>query len=475
MSGDADHPMGIDAEGDEIHNNARIRLELEHHTEKLKELVDVDCLKTKDLRVYHDAAEFMDRMGEDCEQKRIFICCDGTGKNASGTIDPLTNVAKLARAVDRFGYDKYTLPQRDAVQNHPLEADVRKRLWKSNAGYQPPQWALQSFVFQPEGGARIKVLAEWDTVSSLGLWGNSLSFVGNKVPENVDNAFLAVSLHEKRKKFSPMLWGSEENRGTKTNIKQCIFAGCHSDIGGGNPDPALSMASFFWMVGQIKDCGCQACFAHLATTFEPEVQGQVLGRTRWVKRGTTLKQFLEEDIMVDEEKDLLRKLLNQAQSFKNWSPDETLEDAGTYEKTFISLLEDTLEPHTYGPKSPDEAPIHDNPEMPSGPGSSDGNESGHKLESIDGIRSRDGANGSDKSGRNYGAESLDGAKSPDGGKSPKGVKSPDGAKREDRDGYIDKFERDEALRDLERRLRSLEHIHLRSQAPRRSRRVSAPV
>ncbi|KAI0190050.1 hypothetical protein EV127DRAFT_328504, partial [Xylaria flabelliformis] len=35
--------------------------------------------------------------------RRLFVCCDGTWVNASGTTAPLTNVARFARAIDRFG------------------------------------------------------------------------------------------------------------------------------------------------------------------------------------------------------------------------------------------------------------------------------------------------------------------------------------------------------------------------------------
>lgn len=44
-------------------------------------------------------------MGENAakQSRRLFVCCDGTWNNASGTFAPLTNVARLARSVDRFG------------------------------------------------------------------------------------------------------------------------------------------------------------------------------------------------------------------------------------------------------------------------------------------------------------------------------------------------------------------------------------
>jgi uncharacterized protein (DUF2235 family) len=44
--------------------------------------------------------------------KRVFICCNGTWQNASGTVS-MTNVAKLAQAVDRFGNENYRNPELD--------------------------------------------------------------------------------------------------------------------------------------------------------------------------------------------------------------------------------------------------------------------------------------------------------------------------------------------------------------------------
>ncbi|KAK8064153.1 hypothetical protein PG996_008805 [Apiospora saccharicola] len=369
-------------------NHAGVEKGLNKHTRRLKRLINSEQIRP-DGGIYKNAASFMNSVGENCEKKRIFICCDGTGNNASGTVDPMTNVAKLARAVDRIGKDKYIIPDlsevdgpHDKAQEERRFGSVRQivyyssgvgtrsalvtdslyasafgkglsanlldgycflcnnyngrstldeiilagfsrgaftvrclarfindvgvlrrsglvflqtiyKLWRANAGYKPPGWLAEwkwpetyrsfkttldaltdgGFITGPQTGVPIKVLAEWDTVSAM--WGGPLSFVGNKVPGNVENAFQAVSLHEKRKMFKPMLWESEGNRETNANIKQCIFAGCHSDIGGGNKDPALSGASFFWMVAQIKDCGCNALFNHDATTLQYVIPIQV--------------------------------------------------------------------------------------------------------------------------------------------------------------------------------------------------------
>lgn len=85
---------------------------------KLAALVDAESIAPPGGR-FDDAGHFMNRVGEDCETKRLFICCDGTGNNASGTVDPLTNVAKLARAVHRIGEDLYKVPDQREALNFP--------------------------------------------------------------------------------------------------------------------------------------------------------------------------------------------------------------------------------------------------------------------------------------------------------------------------------------------------------------------
>jgi hypothetical protein len=49
------------------------------------------------------AEKFFLAMEEDHGMKRLFVCCDGTWMNSSGTVNPLSNVARLARSVDRYG------------------------------------------------------------------------------------------------------------------------------------------------------------------------------------------------------------------------------------------------------------------------------------------------------------------------------------------------------------------------------------
>ena len=83
----------------------KVERALDNQAQKLKKRLRVKELYEKDF------SNFMRGVSEDLEKKRLFICCDGTRNNASGTVDPLTNVVKLARAVFRIGKDKYVIPK----------------------------------------------------------------------------------------------------------------------------------------------------------------------------------------------------------------------------------------------------------------------------------------------------------------------------------------------------------------------------
>ncbi|KAJ4293473.1 hypothetical protein N0V90_008756 [Kalmusia sp. IMI 367209] len=92
----------------------------------------------------------------------------------------------------------------------------------------------------------------WDTVSAM-IPASDLSFVNTAVPCNLKNAFHAISLHETRTAFPPILWNIDGHECDRTNVKQCWFAGDHSDIGGGHPDAGLATISLLWMIAQYKE------------------------------------------------------------------------------------------------------------------------------------------------------------------------------------------------------------------------------
>lgn len=90
----------------------------------------------------------------------------------------------------------------------------------------------------------ITAIGVWDTVGSLGIpvhpWLQRIlgrtafqeyQFYDTKLGNHVLNAFQALALDELRAAFVPTLWELPE--GCTTKMKQCWFAGAHSNAGGG--------------------------------------------------------------------------------------------------------------------------------------------------------------------------------------------------------------------------------------------------
>jgi len=99
--------------------------------------------------------------------------------------------------------------------------------------------------------ARIKMIGVWDTVGALGIpqsWLNEHlnpfphEFHDTSLGDNVDHAYHAVSIDEKRKSFQPTLWDPDPR------AVQVFFAGVHSDVGGGyEDDRKLGDITLRWM------------------------------------------------------------------------------------------------------------------------------------------------------------------------------------------------------------------------------------
>ncbi len=108
----------------------------------------------------------------------------------------------------------------------------------------------------------------WDTVSSVG-WVYDpvkLPFTGNN--PIIRNGRQAVSIHERRCFYLPMLWGTPERN---QDMKQVWFSGVHSDVGGSYPEleSQLSKFSLEWMLKEATAAGLKV---------NPEKALCVLGR-----------------------------------------------------------------------------------------------------------------------------------------------------------------------------------------------------
>src|SRR5258706_9750301 len=76
----------------------------------------------------------------------------------------------------------------------------------------------------------------------------------------VEHAFHALALDEHRKSFKPTLWYIPPEHGNippkrRTQVKQCWFAGVHTDVGRGYKDHVprdIADITFAWMVDQCR-------------------------------------------------------------------------------------------------------------------------------------------------------------------------------------------------------------------------------
>ena len=69
----------------------------------------------------------------------------------------------------------------------------------------------------------------------------------------VDAAFQALAIDEERSSFGPAPWTSDPR--ADQHVEQVWFAGVHSDVGGGYPDPALAEIALLWMADRARECG----------------------------------------------------------------------------------------------------------------------------------------------------------------------------------------------------------------------------
>ena len=102
--------------------------------------------------------------------------------------------------------------------------------------------------------AGIEVVAVWDTVGSMGIPKYNLEnnqmidtfrFADVQLSSKVKQGLHAMALDEKRVLFTPTLWAKA------SNVKQMVFPGGHSDVGGGYKEKGLSDAALAWMLQEL--------------------------------------------------------------------------------------------------------------------------------------------------------------------------------------------------------------------------------
>ena len=113
---------------------------------------------------------------------------------------------------------------------------------------------------------KIKLVGVWDTVGSLGLPLHSFQTYNRKrygfcnvtLSENIDHAYHALSVDEKRKNFKPSLWKQHDEIKTLNPnqvLEQKWFAGVHSNVGGGYAKEGLADICLDWMIQRVRAAG----------------------------------------------------------------------------------------------------------------------------------------------------------------------------------------------------------------------------
>ena len=110
---------------------------------------------------------------------------------------------------------------------------------------------------------KVKAVAVWDTVGSLGIpriaflerfgitpSNREYSFYDTKLGNHIEHAFQALALDELRTPFSPAVW--EKPKGVRTELTQCWFPGAHSNVGGGYDDTELANLTLAWIMSKLS-------------------------------------------------------------------------------------------------------------------------------------------------------------------------------------------------------------------------------
>jgi len=112
-------------------------------------------------------------------------------------------------------------------------------------------------VNQLEGHPSIRFLGLWDCVPSFGVASIDLDPSWElDLPDNVVKCYHALALDERRHTFHlHRLNARVEDADAEGRLFEVWFRGVHSDVGGGNNNPALSSIALNWMFQKAVSCG----------------------------------------------------------------------------------------------------------------------------------------------------------------------------------------------------------------------------
>ncbi len=108
----------------------------------------------------------------------------------------------------------------------------------------------------------INFIGVWDTVGALGVpvglfkrFNKRYEFHEVSLTKNVEAAYQALAIDERRRPFAPSLWELPEN--SPQILEQVWFPGVHSNIGGGYRKDGLANISLHWLVDKAEEQGLE--------------------------------------------------------------------------------------------------------------------------------------------------------------------------------------------------------------------------
>lgn len=209
-----------------------------------------------------------------------------TVRSLAGWLNFVGLVTKQDDALIDAAYDLYRQKKEiTGMNNSPVDPKKKKRYDDFLAANVPPE----------RRAVKIKMVGVWDTVGSLGIPQNWLNehlnpfqhgFHDTTLGANVQNAYHAVAIDEKRKSFLPALWPQDDPR-----VHQVYFCGVHSDVGGGYntkpEDRILGDITLRWMAEGAKKVGLDVDLAGVPAANENEYCG--LQHESWKGKWTLVR------------------------------------------------------------------------------------------------------------------------------------------------------------------------------------------
>jgi uncharacterized protein (DUF2235 family) len=136
--------------------------------------------------------------------------------------------------------------------------------YEKRKGPGTPEWQYaHRHIPRTSACPTIRFIGVWDTVGALGAPGflgqlfnkDKYQFHDVGLHPEIENAYQALAIDERRKPFMPSIWQRPSN--WSGNLEQAWFAGVHSNVGGGYSPDGLANEALHWIVEKAEGLGLE--------------------------------------------------------------------------------------------------------------------------------------------------------------------------------------------------------------------------